>query len=764
LIDPEARAGHRRAKHVVLSLFMLLAAGSLTACGGGGGGGGGTATPPPPPPPTNSPPVLTGNLSPSFSENSDISFFLGVDDADGDTVTVTIGASNDGQFFTLNTGTGEIRSTQQFDFENPQDVNGDNVYVQTVTLNDGTVSVDREVRVAITNVDEPPVCDVIPAVDIDENVTGLLATLSASDPDAGDDSIAVFENLFVSDSRLDGLVSIDSASGEVSVDTALDAEAYEADFSFTVSADYRTNSLFDRCSVAVTLNDLPARVTSGVLFDDNLKRVRALSDLDANGSNDFWMAEGESMSADGPVTGSLVFGETFADALAADGAATISVTALDTSQRLQITAAFSLGLGNARSVTVRSISDLDGDGSPDLLVAADQPPNDGLDPTRRPWAFVVFAATIAANTSGSLDLNALSTVEGFSLTGPVDFNGGIASYVVANLDGLAGDEIAISLPESISPGGESGRLYVIDGATLAGAAGNLDFDLEASTRTYEGSFDVDATLVVGELGLIGDLDADGVDELTMRNGQSVAIIPSTNLIASGGGPIDSLNPLLLGLENDFAGGLDQADVDGDTVSDLLLVRGDGSPGSKQAAVVFGDALAPIVASNSEIALIDTNFNAGDYTDLSSSGRGDGPEPVRLKGIGDLDNDGREEVVFSLLENPGFEPGSLYVIRGSALAGLSTFDFNIDNFTAAEGTQLVSVPFLFTSLSTQLSLTPDIDGDGLPDLYLTSNRRLADDPEGIAIIVKSSDVTAALNADQAEVDVEQLFFDETPTAP
>ena len=91
------------------------------------------------------------------------------------------------------------------------------------------------------------------------------------------------------------------------------------------------------------------------------------------------------------------------------------------------------------------------------------------------------------------------------------------------------------------------------------------------------------------------------------------------------------------------------------------------------------------------------------------------------------------------------------------------NFDVDNFTAARGTQLVSVPFLFTSMSTQLTLSPDIGGDGLEDFYLTSNQRLADDPAGIAIIVKSSDVTAALNANQVEVDIERLFFDETPEA-
>lgn len=117
----------------------------LVACGGGGGGGGTAA----PPPPTNSAPTLTGNLAPEFSENEDIMFFLSVDDADGDTVTLTVGNSTDGQFFTPDTGMGEIRSTQQFDFEMPEDANGDNVYEQSVMLNDGTTTVTAAEAVRI---------------------------------------------------------------------------------------------------------------------------------------------------------------------------------------------------------------------------------------------------------------------------------------------------------------------------------------------------------------------------------------------------------------------------------------------------------------------------------------------------------------------------------------------------------------------------------------------------------------------------------------
>lgn len=744
--------------HSLITPLLLISA--LTACGGGGGSGVGPVVVVPPPP-ANSAPRLVGDLSPMFPENSDVIFVLSVEDDDGDTVTVTIGNSNDGQFFTLDPNSGEIRGTQQFDFENPLDADQDSIYVQTVTLDDGTSTVNTEVRVIINNIDEAPTCDVTPATSVDENVSGLLATLSGSDPDVGDDAIAVFDNLGFSDDRLDGFVSVDSTTGAVNLDTPLNAEAFEPNFSFTVFANYRTNSLFDRCSVLVNLNDLPNRVTSGILFNDNLSDVKSLSDLNGDGLTDFWMADDPDPSGNGPVTGTLIFGQTFADALAADGAATIDVASLPVDDRLRISGTFVVGLGNATSVTVESISDLDGDDREDLLVISNLPPNDGLDPTRRPWGFVVFASTITNNVTGSLDLNGLAATEGFALTGPVDFNGGNASYVVADLDGVDGDEIAISLPESLGFGGESGQLYVVSGAALLAATGNLDFDLEPTTQLFEGLIDVDARPVIGSIEVIGDLDVDGTPELLMSSQQNVTVIPSTNLIGSGGGPIDVLNPLLLDLEDDFAGAVGQADVDGDNTADLLLVRGTGAPNTRQAGIVFGDALAPIVTSDSEVALNGTNFNPGDYVEFTSGGLGDGPEPVRLVGVGDLDGDGREEVAFSLLDNANFLPGSIYIIRGSALTDLSTIAFNVDTFTADQGTQLVGVPFLFTSLSTQLSLTPDIDGDGLQDFYLTSFEREAGDPASVAIIVKSSDVSAALSANEIEVDIEQLFFDETP---
>ena len=736
--------------------LLLLTSVALAGCGGGGGGGGDSS----PPAPTNSPPALTGNLTPTFGENSIVSFILGVSDSDGDTVTVTVGTSGDGQFFTLDTSTGEGRSTQPFDFENPQDADGDNVYVQSVTLNDGTVSVTREVRVSITNVDEPPVCDVLAGVDIEENADGLVATFSGTDPDAGDAASATFENLFFSDERVTDSFALDSATGQLSIVTPLDAEAFEPDLAFTAFASIRTNSFTDQCSIDLALIDLPSQVTSGILFDTNLKDARKLPDVDGNGTGDFWVPDASDGSGTGPATGRIIFGEALAGLIAANGAAELGFSDLGSADQLQIEATFSLGAGSATSIEVTAMPDIDGDGRNDLLVASRQPPNDGLDPTRRPWAYVVFSSTIEAAT-GTLDLSALAITEGFSLTGRTDFNGGTASWIVGELDGVAGDDLAVSVPDALGSGGETGLLYVIAGADLAAATDNFDFDLAAGTRVFEGSFDIDAQPVIGAISLIGDLDGDGSDELTMQSGATAVVFPSTNVILSSGGPIDSLNPLILDLEGDAAGALAQADVDGDFVADLLFVRGDGSEGSRQATTVFGDTLTAIVSSDSTVTVDEVNFAAGDYVDIRSNGRGGISEPVTFRGVGDLDNDGLEDVLVGLIDDAIDTPGALFIVRGSALAGRADTTFDLDTLSAADGIQILPVPRLFTSLSTEVSTVPDIDGDGLDELYITSNLRLSDDPPGRAVILKSSDVVNALNNDQAVLALEALFFNESP---
>ena len=689
-----------------------------------------------------------------------MSFFLDVTDPEGDTVTITVGNSPDGQFFTLDTSTGEIRSTQSFDFETPLDENGDNVYVQSVTLSDGTNTVSRNVTVSITNVDEAPVCDVVAPVSVDENVSGVIATLSASDPDAGDDANAVFENLSSTDLRVDPSLTIDPSSGEISLTSGLDAEAFEKPFSFEVAADYRTNGLGARCSVAVTLNDLPSQVTSGVLFDDNLSEVQSLGDLDARGVGEFWLSDAAD-PAGTTAGGTLLFGETLTAAIAATGGANLSLAALPATDRVRVFGSFDFGNSDrASTVSALMISDLNGDGRADLFVGADQPPNDGISLVRRPFAYVVYSSALDAS-GGAIDLDALTPAQGFSLTGPADLNGFAAFYSIADLDGVAGDELVISLPGAIGPGSETGKLYVVANAALVGAADNLDFDLAPTTKAFEGDVDIDAAVQISETSLLDDVDGDSVAELLLIGPLTAAVVPSANLIGSTGGVITSLDPLILDLGTDGPSSFSQADFDGDLVPDLLLTRRTDAPG-RQAALLAGNALAPILGSAATVSLDGNSFAPGSLVDIVSDGIGSGPSQAnRLIGLDDLDGDGFAEVAFGQFQNSANEAGPIYLLRGDALAGLATLEFDVSALTPQQGTLLTTVPRQFESISTRVSRTPDIDGDGFGEFYLTSNRRAASDPEGVALLLKSSDVIVALANEEAVVDLERLFFNETP---
>ena len=740
---------------------VAVLAASLAACGGGGGGSGGGTTTPPTPPPTNSAPSLTGNLAQIFGENSDIGFSLNVEDADGDTVTITIGDSGDGQFFTLNTGTGEIRGTQQFNFEAPEDVNGDNVYEQTVTLNDGTVSVTETVTVEIVNVDEAPVCDVTEATSIRENETGAIGQISGTDPDAGDIDTATFSNLMISDQTIEDSVSLNSQTGELSLTAPLDAEAFPADFSFTVEVDINTTSFSDRCTQTVSLTDIPNRITSGIIFDAPVDAFVTLSDLDGLGAPDLWVPDAVEQSSD-QITGSIIFGEAFAAAVAADGTARVDFEAFSADQKITVSGVFNRGGGNtATSMSVFPISDLDGDGVDDLFFGSEQPPNDGFDMLRHESAYIVFSQTIADNMSGAIDLNSLADDEGLSLTGEVDLNGSLAQYTVEDLDGIAGDEILISMPGALGPGSESGKIFIVNFADMDAAVGNLDFDSAPNTQTIEGTFEIDAQLEISTVDTIGDLDADGVSELLLIGQQSVNIIPSVQFVGLPGQSIDSFSPLVLDLETERPYSFATADADGDNLDDLLIVRNQSAAG-RQGSLVFGAALAPIVESDSTLALNDTNFNAGDFVDFSSDGTGAAPsEPNVLIGLGDLDGDGLDEVAFSQFSNESLGGGPVYILRGSALTGRADTDLSLAGFTAAMGTRISSVPFLYSSNQTAVSRIPDIDADGIAELYVATSTVNSFLPDGAGLVIKSTDIAAALDSNALDVDLETLFFDETP---
>ena len=104
----------------------------------------------------NTPPYL--NLASTFSVNEGTInvVSIGATDADGDSLTYTIGSqspSNDATNFSISSA-GVISFNSAPDYENPSDYNTDNIYTINVSVSDGIETIDQDLGVVVLDVDE----------------------------------------------------------------------------------------------------------------------------------------------------------------------------------------------------------------------------------------------------------------------------------------------------------------------------------------------------------------------------------------------------------------------------------------------------------------------------------------------------------------------------------------------------------------------------------------------------------------------------------
>ena len=120
----------------ILSKSCLGAIGFLAACGGGGGDNAITLT--------NAGPVFSSTASISIEENTvGVVYTAQANDADGDTVTITVSGGPDAGQVSLNATSGELSFAIDLDFENPGDANADNIYEVSLEARDGRGGVAR---------------------------------------------------------------------------------------------------------------------------------------------------------------------------------------------------------------------------------------------------------------------------------------------------------------------------------------------------------------------------------------------------------------------------------------------------------------------------------------------------------------------------------------------------------------------------------------------------------------------------------------------
>ncbi|QNP29942.1 cadherin domain-containing protein [Cylindrospermopsis curvispora] len=133
------------------------------------------------------PPVITSSSNFSVAENSTTVGNITATDADGDPLTYSISGGTDQSLFTINANTGNLSFVAAPNFEAPGDGGINNVYNLRIGVTDGKNTVNQDLIINVTNINEAPTDLTLSATTIAENqaIGTLVGNLSTTDPDAG---------------------------------------------------------------------------------------------------------------------------------------------------------------------------------------------------------------------------------------------------------------------------------------------------------------------------------------------------------------------------------------------------------------------------------------------------------------------------------------------------------------------------------------------------------------------------------------------------
>jgi VCBS repeat-containing protein len=218
-------------------------------------------------------PVITSGSGASFAENaSGQAYRITATGGQGPLTYSLVGT--DAARFTVDAQTGVVTFSATPNFESPNDLNGDNVYVVTARVFDGTNTVDKAVSISVTNVNEQPLFTSAATASVNEGATGTAYASVVNDPDAG-------SNLTYTLSGTDaGLFNINASSGAVTFKATPNFESPQDSgannvYNFTVTVS--DGALSDVISVALTVNNANEAPTLNIGGPYSLIESTALS-------------------------------------------------------------------------------------------------------------------------------------------------------------------------------------------------------------------------------------------------------------------------------------------------------------------------------------------------------------------------------------------------------------------------------------------------------------------------------------------------------
>ncbi|MEO0422571.1 MAG: hypothetical protein AAF184_09570 [Pseudomonadota bacterium] len=615
-------------------------------------------------------PVFAGEFEQTSTENTAVDIPIEVTDADGDALTLTLGGT-DAALFSLDPVTATVTANAPFDFEQPADADGDNLYEFSVTAFDGTIAVEQAYQLGITNVDEgsPEFDGVFDEVAAEGEVT--VFTIEANDPDGdeltltlgGADAVAVIFD------PLAGTVTAGPFDFEVPADVDADNR-----YIFTVTA----------------ANDGGQSTTQTFSL-----QVLNVSDTPPVFSGDFDVTAAENVAVDIPIAVNDPDGDALTVELAGEDA---SLFTLDT-DALTVSAAapfdfedpagaggdnvynFSVTASDGTVVVEQAyqleITNVD-EGSPEFVGVFDEAAAEGD----------VTVFTIEANdpdgdaltlTLGGADAAAVTfdALAGTVTAGPFDFE------APADVDG---DNLYVFTLTAENDGGQA--------TTQAFSLQVLNVSDEAPE--FSGDFDVIAQEnVVVDIPIAVD-DPDG-DVITLElAGEDAALftLDANGLTVSSTAPFDFENP---------------ADVDADNVYTFTLTASDGVASTVQpVSLTIEDIAESALETLGAIALVGGQAPLFEF--FSSE----------IVSLADLNADGHDELVVSAQfasSDPDLaEAGRVTILNGASLSALTQPVTSASDLRSGDRV-LIEGPEQERTLGTALATVAMLDGDELPELVI-----------------------------------------------
>nr|WP_321440261.1 hypothetical protein [uncultured Hyphomonas sp.] len=729
------------------------------------------------------PPRFTSPTSFEFDENTEVFFNLTATDPDSSTLTVTDDASGDGALFkvTLTSDGAYVelnRENRTLDYEAPEDVNGDNVYEQNITLSDGKNTVRTTIRVTILDVDEAPVftnpvdsIPILPEVALEENFTGVLFTFAAEDPEGAPLSY----QFQTPRTRVEGevnettrsAISFNDQTGELSIIRPFDYEDEAFAKEFSVEVQVSDGTFTTPAGIFVTLQNVPTQVAEGARIVGVAGQppfagsATSLGDIDGDGFDEIWITTTVGAPPyEGAGPAYLVWGKTLKEAMA-DGPANLSTSDLTSDKAIRFPPP-----GGTLHYIATTAGDVDRDGKRDILIGYSDPRESYFIPYGEfgTAAFVVFGDALISNSSGEYNPAAPPALAQVALTGVDFWSRADLSIAAGDIDGDGASDVVYGSPLT-------NFVQVVYGSAINAvrAMGQLDMGFAGPDETLRLSNQVTNPpdkrkgLLGGKVATLPDLDGDGADELLVSGERMVNtdtmdpmtgmssgtmyqtrlyMLPGRTLVAAKG-----TNKVELKLEDPanagdisyfhtddlyIAGLTTIGDFDADGVPDIaVLHRGKDRSGwwipstslNRIVSVIFGSTAKPMLDTGADMSMDFTDpadgvmivLNDQTITRLEGWDTAIGVAKSFVDGPGD-------ELLFSLKEDstPDLRyAGSVYVVKDSAITAAPTAEVAISNEAVDPDIARKLLGFDSSGRIGGYVFGSDLDGDGIADLSLGS---------------------------------------------